>query len=274
MYGCIKCDYDSRDILVMTYLDVSVPPESYDLTNEQSEVRSQGKEGACTGFSALGAKEWQESQDYGIFVPLSPRFAYEEAKKLYWGKNARKKEGADLRSIVKVLTKLGICEEKFWPYEAGNPETMGNITETYQSASEFKIKSYARITNLEDLKRSLVKFGPCLIGWLVYKGIKKAKENGVVPTPNMAWPSNWRPLGGHATVAVGFDDNMKALGKKGYIKFKNSWGIGWGEEGYGYLSYDYIKDHMLDAFSMLDIDDPKPFTVGDLSYIQKDEAWV
>ena len=41
-------------------------------------------------------------------------------------------------------------------------------------------------------------------------------------------------LGGHAVVAVGYDD-FKAC-----LIVRNSWGPSWGDKGYFYLPYDYI----------------------------------
>ena len=56
----------------------------------------------------------------------------------------------------------------------------------------------------------------------------------------------------HAICAVGYDD------KKNLVKFKNSLGEGWGDNGYGYLPYAYIRNFMMDAWSSMDIDDPEP----------------
>ena len=186
-------------------------------------------------------------------------------------KKWQKKEGADGRSIVKVLKELGVCEEKYYPYadREGTEPKEGS----YENAGKYRIKTYARITNLKELKQSIIQFGVCLIGWLVYKSIKKTGRDGVIPTPNMAWPSNWRPAGGHLTAVVGYDDEMIVLNQKGYIKFKNSWGD-WGNRGYGYLSYSYIKNHMLDAFSTTDIIAPEPLTIADLAVEERATAWV
>ena len=48
-----------------------------------------------------------------------------------------------------------------------------------------------------------------------------------------------RMLGGHAVLLVGYDDN------KQLYKFRNSYGTGWGVEGYGYLPYQYVEHPQL-----------------------------
>ena len=42
-------------------------------------------------------------------------------------------------------------------------------------------------------------------------------------------------LGGHAVVICGYDDNTREL------ILRNSWGTYWGDRGYFYLPYDYLK---------------------------------
>ena len=41
-------------------------------------------------------------------------------------------------------------------------------------------------------------------------------------------------LGGHAIMAVGYDDD-----KKVFI-IRNSWGVEWGDKGYFYMPYEFI----------------------------------
>ena len=42
-------------------------------------------------------------------------------------------------------------------------------------------------------------------------------------------------IGGHAMVAVGYDDTKKAF------RIQNSWGRTWADSGYGWFSYDFWK---------------------------------
>ena len=108
----------------------------------------------------------------------------------------------------------------------------------------------APIVDLNELKLTLATKGPCVIGVYVFSGMMETKD-GKVKMPK----KNERTLGGHAICPVGYDD------KTGFIKFKNSWGINWGDKGYGYLPYEYIDKYMMDAWSSVDIDDPNPLTI-------------
>jgi C1A family cysteine protease len=46
-------------------------------------------------------------------------------------------------------------------------------------------------------------------------------------------------LGGHAVLAVGYDDARRAF----FIR--NSWGASWGDKGYGTMPYQYLAESNL-----------------------------
>jgi hypothetical protein len=46
----------------------------------------------------------------------------------------------------------------------------------------------------------------------------------------------------HAVCLCGYDDERQAF------RFKNSWGINWGDHGYAWITYDYVKEHTNSAF--------------------------
>ena len=65
--------------------------------------------------------------------------------------------------------------------------------------------------------------------------------------------------GGHAVVAVGYDDKITISNSaddtetKGAILIRNSWGETWGDAGYGWLPYDYIlKGLAVDWWTILE----------------------
>jgi len=243
--GCVKDKVDDRDYLMRVYLPVIKIPKAIDYTPKLSPVRDQGDEGTCVSFaSASGMKEYQELIDYEKLVELSPRFVYSECKKI---DGMPKEEGTTIRAAMQVLENKGVCQEKFWPYlpHQKTKARKGAI----DNAKKFRIMTYARILDLNELRLSLASNGPCVIGVEVFGGMMNTKT-GIVPMPE----KNESSLGGHAICPVGYDD------KKKVIKFKNSWSGEWGRKGYGFLPYAYVERYMIDAWSSVDIDDPNPLT--------------
>ncbi|MDD5492553.1 MAG: C1 family peptidase [bacterium] len=244
--GCVRDRMDERDYLMRAYLPVVKMPAKVDHTSKMTPVRDQGDEGTCVGFaSTVGMKEYQEQVDYEKLVELSPRFLYNECKKI----DGFDGEGTTIRTAMKVLKEYGVCREKYWPYKPHQQDKPKPGAK--DNAKKFSVLTYARILNLQELKMSLVQKGPVVIGVEVFNGMMDAK-NGVVPLPNRKESS----LGGHAICPVGYDD------KKKLVKFKNSWSESWGDDGYGYLPYAYIEQYMMDAWSSVDVQDPSPLTLA------------
>ncbi len=55
-------------------------------------------------------------------------------------------------------------------------------------------------------------------------------------------PSDERSVGAHVVLVVGFDDAYPAgPAGPGALLIRNSWGIGWGDNGYGWLPYQYLS---------------------------------
>lgn len=246
-FGCIKDAFDGRDYLMRAYLPAIKLPRKIDYTPKLSPVRDQGDEGVCVGFAVTsGMKEYQELIDYKKLVLLSPRFIYNECKKI---DGLPDEEGTTIRAAMQALKRKGVCQEKFWPYSPHQKTKAreGAVTD----AKKFRIMTYARILNLNELRLSLVAKGPCVIGVEVFAGMMETKT-GLVPLPKR----NESSLGGHAICPVGYDDTKKI------IKFKNSWSDAWGNKGYGFLPYAYVERYMRDAWSAVDIDDPNPLILG------------
>lgn len=259
--GIHKDTVDVRDFLIKSFFVKEEIPNFFDLTDKMTPVRNQLQDGSCAGFAGTACKEYLDQIDYNKFVELSPRYLYEEAREL-----SGHAEGTSLRAIMKILVTKGVCLETYWPYQV--PQEIPVSDNADENAVTYKIKAYARILNLEELKHALVEFGAILAGIYVYKSIRKTGLDGIVPTPNKAWPSNWKPLGGHAITFCGFDNSQKL------VKFKNSWGKEWGQGGYGYLTYQYIRDNMLDCYSMVDVPESEVEKVGALQFIERDLVWI
>jgi C1A family cysteine protease len=83
---------------------------------------------------------------------------------------------------------------------------------------------------------------------------KRDDPRGKIPFPT----DTEKPVGGHALVAVGYDDectitnSINQTTTKGAFLVRNSWGLGWGADGYGWLPYDYVLQGLaVDWFSIM-----------------------
>jgi len=236
------------------YLPLIKLPEKIDWTPKMSPVRDQGQEGVCVGFAAAaGMKEYQEKLDYQKLVILSPRFLYSEAKLI---DGMPEEEGTTIRAAMRVLKAKGVCREKFWPYQPLKKNKP--LSGAFSNAKKFRILTYARILDLDELRMSLATKGPAVLGIKVFQGMFKTKS-GILLLPKRGE----RSIGGHAICAVGYDN------KKQLVKFKNSWSRKWGDRGYGYLPFEYARRYMMDAWSSVDIEDPNPLTLASVLNYQK-----
>jgi hypothetical protein len=266
--GLHKSPKDERDYLAAPFLLPSIYaiPTHFDCTGKMTPVRNQGSEGSCVGFAmSVGVKEYQEQLQYGKYIPLSPRYVYEYAKAI-----SGHKEGTTLKAAMQVVYGKGVCEEKHWPYTANKKGVQDDKAD--KNAAKYKVKGFARVRNIDELKLALVdsRIGPTLIGVMVYKGMvsEPCNSTGIVPNPS-CWDRR-SPLGGHALCAVGYNDNSPYFKNDGHIKVKNSWGEKHGDKGYLYLSYKYIKNNMLDCYTCIDItDEDKIHQIGELPEWEK-----
>lgn len=244
--GCRKDPKDLRDIPMALVLPPIPLPKSFDYTRRMSPVRDQGSDGTCVAFaSVVGVKEYQDTKEYRKFIELSPRFVYNLCKKF---DGAPEEEGTYPRVAMKVLLNYGVCPESYWPYKPQQNDRPKKNAE--KDAKRYRIKAYARLKAVLEMKRSLLVNGPFLAGVEVFESwlAKKAQKTGLIPIPKR----NEELIGGHAVCIVGFDDSRQLF------KFKNSWSAKWADKGYGYLLYEYIKRYCSDAWSSTDlIENPK-----------------
>jgi len=239
--GCRKDPEDLRDIPMGLVLPPVPIPKGVDYTPNMSPVRNQGTEGTCVAFaSVVGVKEYQDKKEYDRLIRLSPRYLYYLCKK-FDGQPFQ--DGTYPRIAMKILTKYGVAEESCWPYKPFQKDFP--CANADKEAKKYRIKAYARLLSLLEMKRSLAINGPFLAGVKVFKGwfSKRVIKSGLIPLP----ARKEQAVGGHAVCILGFDD------AKQVFKFKNSWGKSWADKGYGYLSYAYMQKYCVDAWSATDL---------------------
>jgi len=236
-----------------------------DWQSKMSPVKNQGNLGSCVGFAVTAVKEFQEQMEHIREVKagkvdhrkddnydLSESWIYWMSKKIDpWPYE----EGTSIRYAMKVLHKIGVPTEEAWSY--GTQHTDPKVWAP-MIAKWGLIKSYERITSLQELKQAL-KFGPVAIGIACFEEIFRTNQYGFVEMPK----NPQYCYGGHAVCVVSYNDVAQQ------VKFKNSWGTAWGDKGYGRLSYEYIQNYMWDAWICKDLSVTKKMLEGTRKLIEE-----
>jgi hypothetical protein len=192
---------------------------SIDHSSEMPGIYNQGKQGSCTGFSNSYYNAYQEYKNHGFKKMFSPAYIYNQI-------NNGVDDGATMESALYLLKDKGVC---FWDtmlYNQFDFLTQPNQAQ-HQEASNYKAKEvYYLSADINGLKSYLE--NDCFeIGLSIYNDFINLNDSNNQVFDNISG----QMLGGHAICVVGFDDSKQAF------KIINSWGTGWGNDGYGYISY-------------------------------------
>jgi C1A family cysteine protease len=147
--------------------------------------------------------------------------------------------GAQIRDGIKSVNQQGVCPEAEWPYDIAT-FTDEPSQQCYADAQLHRAVSYARVVQtLNQMKGCLASGYPFVFGFTVYESFEtqQVAQTGHAPMPT----PNEQVLGGHAVMAVGYEDAHH------WFIVRNSWGTGWGMQGYFTLPYAYLLDTNLSS---------------------------
>ncbi|MBN1297958.1 hypothetical protein JXA80_14365 [bacterium] len=194
---------------------------SVDGTNWMTPVKNQMNCGACAAFASLGCLEAViriASADPGIDIDLSEQHLFSCA-------GGDCPTGLYMGDAFTYIAENGVPDEKCLPYTAVDDNCADTCTDWQDQAETIDRWDllWQYTVDIEALK-AFVAEQPVACYMEVY-GDFMSYQSGVYEhvTGNL--------LGGHFVVVIGWND------ADGCWICKNSWGIGWGEEGYFRIRY-------------------------------------
>ncbi|HEV2035354.1 MAG TPA: C1 family peptidase [Candidatus Dormibacteraeota bacterium] len=235
-YGWIPDLPDQRDHLYAAppVFLADLPP-STDLRASCPAVYNQGRLGSCTANAIGAAIEFDRLlQKLPDFVP-SRLFIYYNERVIEGTVDFD--SGAQLRDGIKTVASQGVCPEPEWPYDI-EKFTQKPSAQAYKDAATDRAISYqSLIQDLNQMKGCLASGYPFIFGFTVYESFETlaVAESGHASLPG----PRERPIGGHAVMAVGYDDAEQ------WFLVRNSWGARWGLAGYFTLPYAYLIQPVL-----------------------------
>lgn len=203
---------------------VSLLPPAYD----------QGQTSSCTGNAISGGVKYAEVKA-GQTSSINPSRLF-----IYYNERLQEDStsedcGGMIHDGIKGCNIYGVVDESIWAFDE-NKVTEKPSKEAYELAIKNKITHYTAIDNrnIDNIKGALAHGYPVVFGFTVYESFESEEvaKTGILSMPK----PDEQAVGGHAVLAVGYDDSKKA------ILVRNSWGPTWGLEGDFWMPYEYITN--------------------------------
>lgn len=244
--GVVPQPVDTRDYQFTAVSTAMTQLPTVAELGHQSPVRDQGQLGSCTGFATCAAVEHLRRTDADQWSTIySPLFVYYHARKAI--NLVSEDTGAYIRDAVKSVSRIGVAPESQWMYyEVHNTFDDEPSERAMKEATRWKLGGYYAVNSLAELRRALANGYPVVGGFVCFDNLSSPYtwNTGIIQMPSGTM------AGAHAVCFVGYDDNTKL------VKFKNSWGTYWGDEGYGYLPYAFFEqNYVFDMWALIEESD-------------------
>ncbi len=253
--------FDSHEVqgilrISNSYKAVSQPnavlPASVELRKWCTRVRDQGPLHSSTAFAVTGLMEYYERRAFGRHRDYSELFLYRTTRDLMGYDHDI---GADLRTTLRALQTFGVPSENLYPYDIHKAQAVPPAF-CYGFADAHRTLKYFRLDDPElsgkevllNVRKCLAARMPSVFGLSIYTSFPLIGEGSEITMPE---PGE-QHVGGHALLAVGYDDERMIGPDQGAVLVRNSWSAQWGERGYAWMPYRYIEQKLaVDFWSLI-----------------------
>jgi C1A family cysteine protease len=221
-------------------------PRSKDLRDDSWwTIADQGATGACVGWASTDSVlRWHMVQDGRITQrnSLSPRFTWMAAKETDQFTSAPTtfidSDGTSLKAALDVFRKWGAVRESVLPFKGGALYA-GEVGTFYAVAARLKIAAYFNLgTKPASWRTWIAGNGPIL----TRLDVDATWDNATDTKGKLTTYRKATARGGHAVAIVGYTPTTFIV--------RNSWGTGWGDNGYAYASDGYATKAFTEAYGI------------------------
>jgi hypothetical protein len=201
--------------------------DAVDLRKYTTPVADQGQTGRCSAFAWTHATEMSRNILNGESPRLSPNFTMLEFQRMQGDARDYQYayEGGDGTvsgpDPGEVLVEYGTCRQELWPDD--RPSPLSREEQLEADAQRFRLEAVPLPIAIDDVKKVLSAGCPVHVSMNTGSAFSDVGRDGRF---NAAEAASGRH-GRHAMLIVGYVGNFFTL--------KNSWGTGWGDQGFCYV---------------------------------------
>lgn len=220
--SAINSPYDARDYTITAEKDFPVV-----FALDTVPVKNQGAKPTCVPHALSSVVEYHHQRQHGEYVRFSTEFIYGLREDGYYmGKGMR------IRDALNTLLKYGNVYESDCEGNHNCEKAMSNVSKDIDRLKELayphRISGYFKITNADELKTALMKFGVVVASMNTYGGARLVKD--------VYTYDSTRGFGRHCVFIYGWNE-------KGWL-VQNSWGYLYGGDGRFIIPYKFKFNEM------------------------------
>ena len=207
-------------------------PEEVDLSPKFPTPGDQGQQSSCTAWATgYAMRSYYEGRrrNWNFASPsqiISPAYIYNRLHDFRGACDT----GTAISEALDLLKTAGAPPLSTYPY-IENDCTRPVNSDQERAGSEFRINGWSALDNkrLDDATGQLARGHPVVFGMDVSENFENLSGRTIYDDTSSP------RTGGHAMVLVGYSERRQAF------KVMNSWGTHWGDGGFGWVSYQAVR---------------------------------
>ena len=216
-----------------------------DLTDEMPPVGNQGGQGSCASWSITyyhrtqleyHERHWDLTDSHHQF---SPAFVYNQI-------DGGGDNGSGFNNNMPLICEQGVASLADCPYHDNDPLSWPSES-AYSKAIPYRTKDWAWFhtydtSGINMIRQLLANGSTSSLSISVWGNFDNIAAHNYMYCAADREGSN---RGGHLITFVGYNDTLTTVDGHGAFRMVNSWGPGWGQAGYFWMSYEAVMDSFL-----------------------------